>query len=76
VQVDPIKRTLKAPGTWRLILKCDKLLSNFAFNFNLRRYGMDKDVRLWDPTTGLAAGGPMKGHRKHITALAWLGGAG
>jgi len=38
VQVDPIKPTLAAPGTKRLKLKCDKLLSSFAFNFNLRRY--------------------------------------
>jgi len=29
---------LKAPGTKRLKLKYDKLLSSFAFNFNLRRY--------------------------------------
>jgi hypothetical protein len=29
---------LKAPGTERLNLKCDELLSNFAFKFNLRRY--------------------------------------
>ena len=29
---------LKAPGTKRLKLKCDSPLSNFAFNFNLRRY--------------------------------------
>jgi ribosome assembly protein 4 len=33
--------------------------------------GMDKDVRLWDPVTGLGVGGAMKGHKKHITALAW-----
>lgn len=33
--------------------------------------GMDKDVRLWDPITGAALGGAMRGHRKHITALAW-----
>jgi len=38
VQVDPIKPTLKAPGTKRLKLKYDELLSNFAFDFNLRRY--------------------------------------
>jgi len=38
VQVDPTKPKLKPPGTKRLKLKCDKLLSNFAFNFNLRRY--------------------------------------
>jgi hypothetical protein len=38
VQVDPIKPTLKAPGTKRLKLKFEKVLSNFAFKFNLRRY--------------------------------------
>ena len=38
VQVDPIKPTLKSSGTKRLILECDEPLSNFAFNFNLRRY--------------------------------------
>ena len=38
MQVDPIKPTLNAPGTKRLTLKCDGQLSNFAFNFNLRRY--------------------------------------
>jgi hypothetical protein len=38
VQVAPIKRALKAPGSKRLKLKCDEPLSNFAFNFNLRRY--------------------------------------
>jgi hypothetical protein len=35
-----MKPTLKAPGTKRLKLKCDEPLSNFAFNFNLRRYTM------------------------------------
>ena len=38
VQVDPIKPTLKAPGTQRLKLKYDNPLSSFAFKFNLRRY--------------------------------------
>ena len=38
MQVDPIKPTLKAPRTKRLKLKYNKLLSSFAFNFNLRRY--------------------------------------
>ena len=38
VQVDPIKPTLKAPETKPFTLKCDKLLSNSAFNFGLRRY--------------------------------------
>ena len=38
MQVDRIKPTLKSPGTKRLKLECDKPLSNFALNFNLRRY--------------------------------------
>jgi len=38
VQVDPIKPVLKAPGSQRLRLRCDILLSNYAFKFNLRRY--------------------------------------
>ena len=38
VQVDPIKPMLKPPGTKHLRLKCDKLLSSFAFKFYLRRY--------------------------------------
>jgi hypothetical protein len=38
VQVDPVKPVLKAPGTQRLKLELEKLLSNFGFKFNLRRY--------------------------------------
>jgi hypothetical protein len=39
-----MKFMLKAPGTKRLKLKCNKLLSTFAFNFNLRRY---REVGRW-----------------------------
>ena len=38
MQVDPVKPALKAPGTQRLKLNYDYLLTSFAFNFNLRRY--------------------------------------
>jgi hypothetical protein len=38
VQVDPIKPTLKAPGTKRLKLNYDAPLSSFAFKLDLRRY--------------------------------------
>jgi hypothetical protein len=38
VQVNPIKSTSKAPGTKRLTLKCNELLSRFALKFNLRPY--------------------------------------
>ena len=38
VQFDPIKPTLKPPGTKRSKLFCIMLLSIFASNFNVRRY--------------------------------------
>jgi WD40 repeat protein len=38
VQVDPIKPTLKAPGTKGLKLKCCILPSTSTFKFDLRRY--------------------------------------
>jgi len=38
VLVDPIKPTLKAPGTKRLKLDFDEVLSNFTFKFDSRRY--------------------------------------
>jgi hypothetical protein len=38
VQVDPMDPVFKAPGTKRLKLKYNELLSKFAFKFNLRRY--------------------------------------
>ena len=38
VQVDPIKPTLKPPGYMLLKLRYDGPISNFAFNFNWRRY--------------------------------------
>jgi hypothetical protein len=40
VQVEPMRSMLKAPDTQRLKLKNDNLLSNFAFEFNLRRYSV------------------------------------
>jgi len=38
VRVDPIKPTLKTPGSHRLKLEYDEMVSNFACKFNLRRY--------------------------------------
>jgi sacsin len=35
---------LKAPGTVRLQLPYDEMLSNFAFIFNLRHYGQDSKI--------------------------------
>ena len=42
MQVDPTKPSLIPPVSKRLKLKCDQMLSNFAFNCNLRRYHMRK----------------------------------
>jgi hypothetical protein len=56
VQVDPVKPTSKAPGTKRLKLKAKleyhKLLSSFAFKFNLRRYILEACLR-FDVTAAL-----------------------
>ena len=52
MQVDLIKLTLKAPRSKLLKLKQDKLLSNFAFNFNLRRYS----ETLYIPANSLTSG--------------------
>ena len=38
MQVDPIKHTLKAPGTKRLTVEHYEPPSERAFNINLRRY--------------------------------------
>jgi hypothetical protein len=65
VQVDPIKPTLKAPGTKRLKLKFDILLSNFAFKFNLRRYIKAKSGKL----VGMVAAG-------RVGAVAMIRGRG
>ena len=51
MQVDPIKLTLKAPGTKRLKLKYDKLLSTSAFNFILRRYS--EEMERFNKLTGV-----------------------
>jgi hypothetical protein len=37
-----MKRTLKAPGSKRLKLQYGRLLSSFAFKFNLRRYSLSQ----------------------------------
>jgi len=47
VQVEPIKLTLKAPRSKHLKLKHDARLSNFAFNFNLRRYNEVTGKHVW-----------------------------
>ena len=50
MQVDPIKPTLKAPGTKHLKLKPETLLSTSAFKINLRRYTLALDILRYDAT--------------------------
>ena len=38
MQLDPMKPTLKEPGSKRSKLKYDALLSSFTYKFKLRRY--------------------------------------
>eukprot|EP01119_Soliformovum_irregulare_P025564 TRINITY_DN9508_c0_g1_i1.p1 TRINITY_DN9508_c0_g1~~TRINITY_DN9508_c0_g1_i1.p1 ORF type:complete len:470 (-),score=104.45 TRINITY_DN9508_c0_g1_i1:78-1487(-) len=33
--------------------------------------GLDNEVRVWDPVSGKQIGGALKGHKRHITCLAW-----
>ena len=55
MQVVPIKPKLKPPGTKRLKLECDILLSTSAFKFNFRRFAQAvRDTQLlWIPAAGL-----------------------
>ena len=62
MQVDPIKPTLKAPRTKRLKLNYNELLSNVAFNVNLRRYILAAEVAVRDMRTVAAAVGHAVGH--------------
>jgi hypothetical protein len=47
VQVDPMKLTFKASGSKRLTLKHGELLSNIAFDFNLRYYTTARSTACW-----------------------------
>jgi len=55
VQVDPIKPTVKPPGTKNLKLLHDGPPSKFAFKFNLRRY-----------TKEIASNGPVSSYAGDI----------
>ena len=70
VQVDPIKPTLKAPGTKRLKLKYDKLLQmllKFCFRFqlaSLQRGGGDGARRVG--VAGGGSGAPLHAQRRRV----------
>jgi len=69
VQVDLIKPTLKRPGTRRLRLKSDELLSSSALNFNLRRY-MEEVVPLLELTAVDAGEGAAAAAAVDVSAVA------
>jgi len=52
VKVDPMKPKLKPPGTSRLKLKCDILLSNSTFEFNMRRWAWANCTTPWSGGAG------------------------
>jgi hypothetical protein len=73
VLVDPMEPTLKAPGSKRLKLERKKMLSNFVFDSNLRRYNqvynasslrteclaqLDQVAKVQSSKAGSSAGGP------------------
>ena len=47
VQVEPMKSNLKVPGTKRLKVKYDNLLSRLASKINLRRYTTGRCITAW-----------------------------
>jgi len=55
-----MKPLLKPPGTQRLKLNCDILLSTSAFNFNLRRYIVVANCGVW------SAYGPLGGQWQRL----------
>lgn len=59
------KHTLKGHTSWVLAV-------SYSPNGAMIATGsMDNTVRLWDAKKGQALGGPMRGHTKWITGLAW-----
>jgi len=46
VQLEPMKPTLKPPGSERMKVRCDDVLSNFALTFQLRLYNAVRNVHV------------------------------
>ena len=63
MQIDPIKLTSKALAAKRLRLKCGELASNFAFNFNLRRY-IEAEASTWLISDGILELSLLKRNRR------------
>ena len=76
--VDPMKSTFKAPGSKLLKLEQEKLLSNFAFKFNLRRYtqGGPGMPEMLTPTSAIMGRGLHSfTFQLHVSAFCGIGGA-
>ena len=70
VQVDPIKPTLKAPGSERLKLNCDELLSSFAFKLKLRHYNWEGEQAAAAAATMMMLTGEGEGELEPAAAAA------
>jgi len=69
-----MKPTLKAPGSERLKLEHEKLLSHFAFKFNLRRYNTEaRDAPPVAPNANASAAGKKggKASKKSAPLVEW-----
>ena len=47
-KLKPLQARVETPGFQRLLLKCDELISSFAFNFNLRLYSQEHAPHVWE----------------------------
>ena len=61
-----MKPKLKPPGTKRLKLEYDGLLSNLGFKFNLRRYNLEQQC------AKLAISVAKEGERQRTSTMAWI----
>jgi len=69
VQVEPMKSKLKAPGTKRLKLNHDIMLSSFAFKFNLRLYTLAVPCRKSSPLSVTSSHSNRRFHRRLLFVL-------
>jgi hypothetical protein len=68
-----MKAMLKPPGPKHLKLKCDLLLSTFAFNLNSRRYTTDTPVVITGHVDSAAAGWAGTEEWRDLRVLAAVG---
>jgi len=65
VDTETPKFTCKGHTNWVLVIAFSPDGNSIASG------GMDGDIRVWDPKTGLQRGSVLNGHKKFITAISW-----